>query len=750
MVGSGRRARAWWWRSALAALAGIATLECSSSEPPCQQAVLDRAWALAAEQCELAYRQSRHHDDGIALAKALSALGDHEAATTLARTLLTTPARGSAHRVIATAARDDRDLLAAIAHGTAAAVLHIASDDDAELMRDAHMLSTTWWKEGWYDAAVEAAVLSRDIAERSGDRRFQGNAELALADAYRMLGDADAARAELAAAEAHAETPCDHAWVNLKRGILDMDQGSPRLAQVWFERALTLGPTCARDVVSASAHMNLAWLGRDLGEPAVAENHLASVEGDHLEGRVLRALLAADQGDHAEASKQLALATALPPPETYWTWLVAELAAELAETRGDAAGAEVAYQRAVAIASEMVRRTPVNAPYVIAALRSSYEGLFALRARAGRWSEALAVVADLDVDDLLRVSAATGGINGGGARPAPGTAPGAQSVVRPVAAPTAGVDRLLDAWRGRDLVILIAGSRRVIGPDSGRLWRLRVEDGRVEGSDVGAAAEAIALARVVAGDPGDRVAANALGELLLPAVDKSATPLELVLAGELGAVPLAVLRQGGQLVIARRALTRVIAIQPRSASGARHGHVVLGDARADLADATDEASWVANHLGTDELVHEEATSARLVAAARADVLHIAGHVHRHLREFALHLADRIVGPADVIAFGIGPRLVVLATCISAGARDDGGWTSLAAAFLRAGADHVVATQWSVGDKAAPPVVRRFYELGGVHAPAKALAEAQVELADVAGGSSDWATFTVLASPPTLR
>jgi tetratricopeptide (TPR) repeat protein len=749
MVGSGRRARAWWWRSALAALAGIATLECSSSDPPCQQAVLDRAWTLAAEQCELAYRESRHHDDGIALAKALSALGDDEAAVALATTLLATPARGTAHRVIATAARDDRNFLVAVAHGTAAAVIHIASDDDAELMRDAHFLSTVWWKEAWYDAALTTATLSRDIARRAGDRRFEGNAGLALADAYRMLGDARPARDALAAVEAVAETPCDHAWATLKRGLLDMDLGSPRLARVYFEKALTLGRRCAHDKVSPSAHANLAWLGRELGEPALTEAHLATIADDHFEVRVLRALLAADAGDLEGASAHLAATAALTAPETYWTWLVAQLEAELADTRGDPIAAEAAYQRAVAFASQMMRSTPINAPYVIALVRSSYEGLFALHARAGRWREALSVIAALDVDDVLRASAASGGLGAGGGRAAPGTAPGALSVLHPAIAPPVGIDQVVDAWRDRDLVVVLAGPRQLFGPDRGRTWRLRIVAGRVEGTDVGDAAASIEAARTLAADPFDRAAAGRLGALVIPPIEASTTPLDVILAGELGITPLAVLRHDDGLIIARRPLVRVLGIQPRPAPPARSGIVVLGDPREDLPAAADEAAWVARHFRTEARIHDDATVAQLATAAHADTLHVAGHVHRYVRDYALHLADRPIGPAEIIALNIGPRLVVLASCVSAVSGDEGGWTSLAAAFLRAGADHVVATQWSVRDKTTPAVVRGFYERGGAQQPAVALASVQVELADVGGGSSDWAAFTVLASPPTL-
>jgi tetratricopeptide (TPR) repeat protein len=748
MVGSGRRARAWWWRSALAALAGIATLECSSSEPPCQQAVLDRAWALAAEQCELAYRQSRHHDDGIALANALTKLNDHAAAADIARDLMGTPVRGSAHRMIGEAAYRRRSVLEAAAHTTAALAIHIAAGDDAEIMRDAHVLSMLWKKEGWYDAALEAAGMCRDAATRAGDRRALGYCELARADAYRMLGDPRAAATAMEGMIAAVEAPCDRAWAHLKLGLVQLQLQAPAtaMARLAFEQAMTLARTCDRDSVSPAAHANLAWVSRATGEPADAVAHLDAIEGDHFEKRILFALLAADRGDLAAADVHLAATAALPAPDAQWTWYAAHLQAQVAEERGDEVAAMAGYQRAIDLASALLARTTENAPYVVATLRASYEALFAMHARAGWWTDALLVIAQLDMDDLLRSAAAAGSFGAGGITAPTGVAPGAHATVHPIAERTYSAESILAAWRDRDLVIAVAPAPRWIGRARERLWQLRVQGGRVSGAAVADADEANELARTLAGTPLDRDAATRLGGLLIPDVAPSSHALDVLLVGELGALPIAALRHGDALVMARRPLVRVLGLVPRAPPGRRSGAVVLGDPRRDLPRAAAEAVRAAQRLGTAAHLHEAATAERLASARSADVLHVAAHVHRYARDFALHLADALVRPADIVSAGIAPRLAVLASCGSAAARDQGGWGSIAAAFLRAGTDLVAATQWSVGDDAAAAIVDRFYAEGGADAPARALAAAQVAIA-AASTSPDWAAFTVLASPP---
>jgi CHAT domain-containing protein len=217
--------------------------------------------------------------------------------------------------------------------------------------------------------------------------------------------------------------------------------------------------------------------------------------------------------------------------------------------------------------------------------------------------------------------------------------------------------------------------------------------------------------------------------------------------GALGRIPLAALRRGERLVIADRPILRVLGVlpQPRRTRPWSREAIAIGDPGGDLAGAAEEAAWVARHEGAARFVGDAATRERLVAAASADLVHVAAHTDESAAGVALHLAGGAVSPDELRRLGVAPRLAVLSSCGSAAARDEGGWGSLAAALLAGGTEIVIATQQTIGDDAAIDLVRRFYRAGGRRAPAAALAAAQVELA--AAGGTEWAAFTVLAGPP---
>jgi CHAT domain-containing protein len=230
-------------------------------------------------------------------------------------------------------------------------------------------------------------------------------------------------------------------------------------------------------------------------------------------------------------------------------------------------------------------------------------------------------------------------------------------------------------------------------------------------------------------------------------------PLEVLAVGRIARAPLSALRDADGLVIARRPLLRVLGLRPRPALGApaatRTAAVVLGDPRLDLAAAAAEATWVAQRLAVPARLGRDATRAALSSARNASVLHLAAHTNEQAGHRVVHMADGDVSPSAILAERVAPGLVVLASCGSAAAHDEGGWGSLAAAFLAAGSDAVVATHWSVEDAAAAELVRRFYLAGGANNPAAALAEAQTAAAATSAGAG-WAAFTLIAAPPRAR
>ncbi|MEZ4386996.1 MAG: CHAT domain-containing tetratricopeptide repeat protein [Candidatus Krumholzibacteriia bacterium] len=133
----------------------------------------------------------------------------------------------------------------------------------------------------------------------------------------------------------------------------------------------------------------------------------------------------------------------------------------------------------------------------------------------------------------------------------------------------------------------------------------------------------------------------------------------------------------------------------------------------DLPAAAAEARWLARTFA-DAAVQTAASPADWRAA---DVLHLA--THAHARDDSPWQSEILLAggaePASVTAAAIAglrfsARLVVLASCESAGGRVIGGEgvQGLANAFLAAGAPAVVATLWPVDDHATSGFMRCFY------------------------------------------
>jgi CHAT domain-containing protein len=326
------------------------------------------------------------------------------------------------------------------------------------------------------------------------------------------------------------------------------------------------------------------------------------------------------------------------------------------------------------------------------------------------------------------------------------------------------VDDVLSAWRSRDLVIVIAPSRRQIGSGHEQAYRLWIHDGQVTGEAVADADRARRWAGDLFTNPGDRDAAKALGQMMVPPGPPDGT-LHILAIGSLGKVPLAALRDvDGSLIVGRRPLVRVLALHASRPEATGTGPaVVIADPLGDLQAAALEGAVVAEALGSGAEVSGSgrafrATRSRLWAAHDAALLHIASHVVVQGRWRVLHLADGDVEPAELVQRGLAPRVAVLAGCGSAAAMDEEGWGSIAAALLEAGTSIVIATDRSVRDDVALAVIRDFYAQPDWRTdPAHALASVQQSLDVRAATSSDevtrarsWAPFSVLGRPPEVR
>jgi CHAT domain-containing protein len=105
---------------------------------------------------------------------------------------------------------------------------------------------------------------------------------------------------------------------------------------------------------------------------------------------------------------------------------------------------------------------------------------------------------------------------------------------------------------------------------------------------------------------------------------------------------------------------------------------------------------------------------------------------------------------DVIAQPLNARLVTISSCHGAGTRTYAGEgvVGLAWAFLRAGAEQVIAALWEVNDAATPQLMDRMY--AGIRAgkdPAVALRDAKLQLVRGTGAHRRplyWAPFVLYA------
>jgi tetratricopeptide (TPR) repeat protein len=708
--------------------------ECGCRERSCDALVAGQAWDQAAAVCRDTYERTRSTAAGVAAARSLLRHGEPEEAEHLARILTTSDRAGDAFLVLGDAAaqRDDSD--ASMAAYDEAARACQRENNEAGASRAQNGLAGVWLARGNLAKAMEASQLAIDHAVHAADLPMQLYARLGHADLLRRQGLLVAAEEELAHAADLARTPRDQAWVALKHGILYIELDLDSLARSHLERVLVTARSglVAPEVVMA-AHLNLAWVERRAGNLAGAMHHVedaAAIDANDIDVRVNRALVLADQERLDDAAHELTLAAQGTAGQRLW-W-VAYNQGLIAGRRRDVEGQLTAFRRSIEGVRAMSSHAGSYAPDVAASHREPFLRLIGVHARRAEWKTALGLVMELDALALLSTE-----------RPPP-QRPVDISSAKPVGPSTVAkvpaVETVVEAWRGRRLVI--------VASDEETLWRLEIRDGRVTGEAVGVAAALETVARRLEADPTDAVAAGALGAAIVPPGVEGEL-LDVLLIGAIARTPLAALMHDGHMIIGRTPLARVLGILPRAAHPARSGaSVVLGDPREDLPSARAEAIAVAATLGVAPQLGREATSSALAGARGAGLLHIAAHSVIDTEGPRLLLADRAVSPADILASDGAPAVVVLASCGGTEARDDAGWGSLAAAYIAAGADAVLASSWSVEDAATRRFVEELYRHPVREQPASALAAAQVS-SRAALPARVWAGFTIIAAPPPL-
>ena len=716
------------------AIAVSAICACSNGARSCDDLVAAKAWQQAAAICRETYRRSRSTAAGVAAARSLLWGGQPEEAQRLARELTTSDRAGDAFQVLGDVAARRDDVEAGVAAYSDAVRIYQRDGNEAGGSRAAHGLAGMWLARGEFTKAMEASQLAIDRAEHAGDLQMQLYARLGHADLLRRQGLLVAAEEELARAANLTGTPRDRAWVALKHGSLYIELELDSLARNSLENALATAQlgAVAPEVIMA-AHIDLAWIERRAGNLVRAMQHVeaaAAVDANDVDVRVNRAQVLADQGRLEAAAQELTLATRAAGSEQRMWW-IAYNQGLVARRRGDVGGQIAAFERSIEGVRMMSTHAGRHAPDVAASHRQPYLRLIGVHAQRAEWKAAFGLVMELDSLALLSTE-----------RP-PAKLPLDPPRTRPtrsIAAALPTVDAVVSAWRGRRLVIITS--------DEQNLWRLEVRDGQVIGEVVGVAAALEMQARTLEANPTDAATAEALGVAIVPPSAEGKV-FDILLIGPIGRTPLAALTHDGRGIVSRTPLARVLGILPRTGRHARSGaSVVLGDPREDLPNARTEAIAVADQVGATPYLGRAATSGALETARDAGLLHVAAHSMIEAEEPVLLLADRAVSRADILAKDGAPAVVVLASCGGAVARDDAGWGSLAAAYITAGADAVVASSWSVEDDGTRRFVEKLYQYPVREQPARALAAAQASSRETLPART-WAAFTVIAAPPQL-
>jgi tetratricopeptide (TPR) repeat protein len=760
-----RRARGWFVIGlAVIAIAISGLAGCSQHRPvsACEREVKTGDKRTGVELCLRSHRETGDERDLYWAAKAYQYMGDLDHAGELARRLLSGQSWGDAHAILSyIALRHDRFREAQV-EAILASTAHMIAGDRRGLATDAVSLSQVERRSGDLVAALHAADTALTLAQQLGDSHTEVVSYIARGDALRRIGDIKGAVATLALAIDRATEPCDRTWTLLRHAQYQLDVGNEAVALRQFAAAAKANEGCKfRDIASIVA-INQAWLLRrqDPAGAIARLDELARAGEEDLVTLLLRGYLAADRGSLDEAERYLVQAETFDPPQADWPWEVACAHAELFEQRGGPLGdvlAEYQYRRSVAMVAALRASAQARSAFLVSSHRAPYDDLIALLVRGGRWRDALAVILDLDASDMLRATVEERVDHDREAPEIEAAGPDPGAIRRP------DVDAVLSAWRTRDLVIVIAQSARQIGNGKERVYRLRVSQGEVTGEDVGDAEQARRLATDLFENPGDRTAARALGQMMIPP-GQSDRALHVLAIGSLGKAPLAALRdEDGAPILRRRPLVRVLALRAaRAESTAAGPAMVIADPRGNLVGAALEGAIVARALGPTARVSgartaRPATRAELWAGRDAALLHIAGHVFSRAGSRVLPLADGEVDPAEILRHGLAPRLAVVASCGSAAATDEEGWGSIAAALLDAGTATVIATDRRVEDTTALAVMNTFYaQPDWATDPARALARVQLAFAAAGtGASSDpaapptWAAFSVLGRPPFI-
>lgn len=629
------------------------------------------------------------------------------------------------------------------------------------------------WRRSELRLAMEAADRALGYARDSGSSSLELQFTL---DLVALLSDAaDLAAIRWVLGRARKLLPDDdpeaRARLLLAEGNLRFAEGHQTLASQSYQQTLSLAAHAPIPEIARLARLNLIEVDLRQGNVSAAAAQLAALEAElgttpdnpwrRTALRHHRACVAAAEGRDEDALAILDEALTEPELDPEWQWKLHHERGRLWARHGELDRARAELEAAIAVIERLRGELGLEVfkEGLLAQRRGPYESLFALeanaaqveaalmaseRARARAFLDAIATerapieTDTLDVDQVVgRFDDLRGLLSRGGVTaPAPTTPwPTIQSSIDDL--------HVLVYFQAHDAMFVFA-----VHHGHPRLQRLTTSVDRLE-----------QLVSEWTADLDDPQRSRAVADAILPPALRPPRghALTLVVDGPAERIPFAGLRTDRFLVedhaltyspsltvLARR---RAGLTAPATARSSKPP-VVLGDSTGELPAAAAESREVAAQVGTHARLGAHADRAALLASSGAPLLHVAVHGGLDSRGAWLQLADGRLRAFEILDQGLAPATAVLVSCASAARHGRGLWGSIAAAFFASGANAVVATAWSVDDRATQRFVRAFYDAHGVEQPAQAIATSQRSFIAAGEPISTWGAFVVLGAPPS--
>lgn len=712
-----------------------------ASEPSCKEIWdQDLGYDRAVIACQREYDRAKDPRIGAILAESLRKADNVEAAKLVANELLQTKARPDALFTLAKVAFKERKPNEARPLFEQAEKLYTAAGDWRQAAKTALAWAQLTNDEQRYVEALGQLDRCAHLARQAGSSSIEAACYSGASRIFSSMGAEELAWSQINRARKLDSERYEETAIGLNANYLQESAGQQhRQATARFESAIAEVARLQNKQLAAGLHLNLAFslAAVDKLDEAADQLERAKVAGSEksLPGnsRSVAGYLEMRRRNFAAADALLAEAIAIFSENGEWNDVVeaSNDRADIALVRGNFPEAAAHARQSTDAVERMLAKQslPHYRSWLTAHYRRAYELLFLALAKQGDAKQALAVVDQWmsrgaiesllprppQTEELADAIAATKAL-----------ATIHQSLAKSALANPLTSDELRSRIAAEDVVIL------VIAEDE--LWRLSLHDAVATVSLLG---KYSVLSRDLfdkfKGDPFNLESSNAVGNLVLPPELRDGSevrhqPLHVVLDERLTTLPVEALRVNGKLLVEQRPIVRglrpsLIGCAPPIPSSPKV--TVLADSVGDLPGGLRAAKAVAKQFGTSAFTGTEATRAQL--AAPADLLHVA--VHGNVDESGsgvLSLADGSESGVDIAMRGSSPAIVFLAACKSALAEH--GSYSLAAAFLAAGANQVVATLHSVDSELAARVTTEFYANSGSRDPAAALAKALTAIA----------------------